>query len=160
MADINARIDLHIYLHRELVDYVMNTLKQAQITSKAQPKLIPQKLSRQTLRKWREQIRGDLYDLTGADIVLLATQKVTRYVWGSIYSMSCAKCGKTWADGVALARHHRIPIKLGRALGLSGKRLGVPDNLVCLCVEEYLEADRAVRKMVKERYPDLYCWGT
>jgi len=145
MIGVMIRIDIHVHFLSEESSSLQYRIEPMEPSDPRywsrinvpSTKLLPQKAGRaqkqerETFRKLRDKVRDDLYDLTGVDVVLLATQKIKRYfhVQSSIYSMHCARCGKTWADGVGLARHHRIPTKLCRALGLSGNRLGQPENL-------------------------------
>lgn len=174
VTDSNIRIDIHIYRKSGFKAYswisqVIGLFGQQSQTGLVVPdenKLIPEKIPKtvkgrqERLRVWREKIRADLYNLTGVDIVELASQKITRHLPYNIYAMSCASCGRGWSDGVAISRHHKIPVRLGKALGISSRRLYEPQNIVPLCIKEHLEADMAVRSMVKERHTEMYCWGS
>jgi len=158
VADPDIRVDIHLYLDRVGIGipYPLS------LTAPGNTKLLspPTKKERiETFRAWREKIRADLLALTGVDVVELASQKIVRHPPWNIYSMRCAKCDKGWTDGVGISKHHKIPTRLGKALGLTIRRINEPNNLVPLCVAEHLEADQAVRNMVKELHPEMYCWG-
>lgn len=107
-------------------------------------------------------LRDFLLELVGVDVYFLASlcdpsPIRKRAVW-RIHGMRCDVCGRTWGDGVGLARHHKIPQRLCLLLGLSKMQARNESNMAVLCEEHHDLADKRLRGAIAEKWPKLYCW--
>jgi 5-methylcytosine-specific restriction endonuclease McrA len=105
-------------------------------------------------------VRDTLLELTGVDVWFLDSVSIESprgTIW-RIHGMCCDVCGKSWNDNIRLARHHRIPLRLCRILGLSKLQARNEQNMAVLCEKHHDIADKRLRIGVAEKLPDLYCW--
>ena len=106
--------------------------------------------------------RDILLDVTGVDVWFLASVCLPApnrkgAIW-RLHGMRCDVCGRTWTDGIRLARHHIIPQRLCLLLGLSKLQARNERNMSVLCEEHHDKADKRLRSAIARSLPHLYCW--
>ena len=78
------------------------------------------------------EIRRLVETVTGINFDVLAPVDTPRSRIWHIYGMKCVTCENTW-DSCRLARHHFIPLKIGKALGLTTRQLNNSINYRVVC---------------------------
>jgi len=94
-------------------------------------------------------------DLVGINLDALTSVVSSKKAIWRLYGMRCCICGRGW-DSTNLERHHFIPLRVGRALGLSTEQMNNPLNYKVVCQSCHNRAEIAIRGIIELYCPNLY----